>query len=79
MIIFLSKFHFLLYTKFVLNKFNSIQYKEDETFDHIVNCLHDDKIDPSVIYIVEDEVTYEMKLQLILIASRVSSFIDEFK
>ena len=53
--------------------------EQDETFDHIVNCLHDDKIDPSVIYEVEDEVTYEMKLQLILIASRASSIIDEFK
>ena len=52
--------------------------EKDETMEHIVNCSHDDKIDASIIYNVE-EITYDMKLQLILVSKRISDFIEEFK
>ena len=40
--------------------------EEEETMEHIVNCGYADKIDSSVIFEVDEKISYNTKLQLIL-------------
>ena len=53
--------------------------EEDETMEHVVNCQNDEKLDSSIVYNMEDEMTYDTKLQLILITTRINDFIEEYK
>ena len=52
---------------------------DNETIHHIVNCQYDDKVDASIIYQMEEELTYDQKLQLILLSTRINDFIEEYK
>ena len=52
---------------------------QDETVEHIVNCNEQIHLDTSVLYNMEEKISYDTILQLTLISRRITDFIEEFK
>ena len=53
--------------------------EEDETLEHIVNCGKEHTVDTQVIYDAAENFSYDIKLQLIVLSSRIENFLEEFK
>ena len=53
--------------------------KADETLFHIVNCGQEEEVDTSIVYDDHQYISYEKRLRLSTIASRIDRFLDEVK
>ena len=53
--------------------------KADETLHHVVNCGYDVILDPGILFVEDDDFSYERKLLFTTIASRLKRFMDDLK